>query len=306
MTSQGNSLSNWILGVVVFFLCVNSAYALIGLVIVGFQAEINILYLVGGTYYMPMYLYFFISAWAAAVSFSYLVFSRNSGVQIDADAVAGSVEDMLQNDRLKLEKEVRDKFAKLSLGQFGYATSLKNIKMLIEENVKRMERLAEVEDKYAKSVEKQLIEIETLKKKIEKMEHELKPKPRLNSNSDIQEIDGVGEKTAEKFRSVGINKVQDLITEPSSTLAQTTGLSKNKIEKIKAVTHLLMVPGINEKNVKLLQKAGIKSVSKLANQSPIKLFKKIATIKNGENKPSLEEVASYITLARSNLNLYGD
>ena len=62
-----------------------------------------------------------------------------------------------------------------------------------------------------------------------------------------------------------------------------------------------MIPGTNGKTVRLLQKAGIDRIEKLAREDTLRLFRKIAKVtQENEFRPTLEEVASYIKYARTN------
>jgi nucleotidyltransferase/DNA polymerase involved in DNA repair len=99
--------------------------------------------------------------------------------------------------------------------------------------------------------------------------------------------------------------VEDLVIEEADVIVERTGLSRKKVEKMQATAQLLMIPGINEKTVKLLQKAGITSVDKLASENPIQLFRKVASVaKNSDDRPTLEEIASYTSFARSNFGVF--
>jgi predicted RecB family nuclease len=148
---------------------------------------------------------------------------------------------------------------------------------------------------------KHLLALGKVEKKIENIEFQLMPKASLISMSEIEKVSGVGEKTAKEFKSVGITKVEDLLIEDSKSIAQKTKISDNKIENIQLTAQLLMIPGTNGKTVRLLQKAGIDAIEKLAKEDTIRLFRKIAKVtEENEYRPTLEEIASYIKYARTN------
>ena len=302
--SQNGSGWAWIFGVIVFLLCLNATYALIELVVGGHQSSINILSLLGGTYDVPVSVYVLTSMLTAAASFSFLYssFIRKLTMETASAKMLDALESKLHHNRGQIEKVVTKKFANLSMNDFKITEDLKNIEMQIGENQRRLEKIGETRNKYGRTMENQIVALEDMKKKLEKIELRLTPKPRLTSRSDIQEVSGVGQKTAEELKSVGITNVERLIIEDPAVIAKKTELSKNKIEKIQSTAQLLMIPKIDENKAKLLQKAGITSADTLASQNPIQLFKKIASVaKSSDDAPTLEEIASYIKFARSNL-----
>jgi predicted flap endonuclease-1-like 5' DNA nuclease len=305
--SKKGSGGTWILGAIVILLCINAAYALIELVILGSEGSINILLLIRGTYDVPVSAYFLASVLAAAVSFGYLCSSSNSRFTVEA-AVAKMldvVEAKLQHNQEHVEGVLTEKLAALSLGEFEVTEGFKNIEMQLGENRKGMEKLGSTRFRNGKAMKRQIRELAYIKKKIEEIESRLAPKPRLTSRSDIREISGVGKKTSQELKSVGVTNVEGVIVEDPAVIAHETKLSKKKIEKIRATAQLLMIPGIDGKKAKLLQKAGITSLDKLSNQNSIQLFKKVVNIaKNGDDTPSLEEIASYIQFARFNFSAF--
>ncbi len=302
--SENGSGWAWILGIIVFLLCFNATYALIELVVRGPQSSINVLSLVDGTYDVPVSIYVLASMITAAASFSFLYssFIRKLTVETASTKMLDALESKLRHNRGRMEKVVTKKFANLSMNDFKITENLKNIKIQLEESQGRLEKIGEARYQYRRTMEKQIVVLEDMKKKLEKIELQLTPKPRLTSRSDIQEVSGVGQKIAEKLKSVGITNVERLIIEDPTLIAQKTELTKNKIKKIQSTVQLLMIPKIDENKAKLLQKAGITSADTLASQNPIQLFKKIASVtKSSDDAPTLEEIASYIKFARSNL-----
>jgi len=295
-----------ILGAIVFLLSLNTVYALVKIAVGGPQANINILLLLGGTCNVPVSVYFSISASAATLSLVYLFSLLISKLTMESDAkTLEGFEAKLQDNRHRLEKAVTKTFAGLSMDEFKITEGLKNIEMRIIENQKRIEKIGKMRDKYAKAMERQIFVLNEMEKKIEKMESRLTPKPHLTGRSDIQEISGVGQTIAEELKSVGLTNVDDLLIEDPAVIAQRTELSRNKIEKIQGVAQFLMIPGVDKNKVRLFQKAGVMSADNLAGQGPIQLFKKIASVaEDGDDKPTLEELASYVRFARSNFNAF--
>jgi predicted flap endonuclease-1-like 5' DNA nuclease len=302
--SKKGSGGTWILGAIVFLLCINTAYALIELVILGPEANINVLLLISGTFDVPVSAYFLASVLAAAVSFGYLSSSFNNrfALEVAVAKMLNVVESKLQHNQEQVEGVITEKLAALSMDEFEVTAGLKNIEMQLGENLKGMEKLSST-SKNGKAMKRQIRELAAIKKKIEEIESRLAPKPRLTSRSDIQEVSGVGKKTCQELKSAGVTNVEGVIVEDPAVIADETKLSKKEIEKIRATAQLLMIPGVDGKKARLLQKAGITSLEKLSSQNSIQLFKKVANVaKKSDDAPSLEEIASYIKFARFNFS----
>jgi predicted flap endonuclease-1-like 5' DNA nuclease len=303
--SKKGSGGTWILGAIVFLLFINAAYALIELVILGPEANINLLLLISGTFEVPVSLYFLSSVLAAAVSFGYLSSSFNNrfALEVAVAKMLSVIESKLQHNQEQVEGVLTEKLAALSMDEFEVTTGLKNIEMQLGENLKGMEKIGSTRFRNGKAMKRQIRELAAIKKKIEEMESRLVPKPQLTSRSDIQKVSGVGKKTYQELKSAGVTNVEGVIVEDPAVIAEETKLSKKEIEKIRATAQLLMIPGIDGKKAKLLQKAGITSLQRLSNQNPIQLFKKVANVaKKSDDAPSLEEIASYIKSARFNFS----
>jgi predicted flap endonuclease-1-like 5' DNA nuclease len=303
--SKKGSGGTWILGAIVFLLFINAAYALIELVILGPEANINLLLLISGTFEVPVSLYFLSSVLAAAVSFGYLSSSFNNrfALEVAVAKMLSVIESKLQHNQEQVEGALTEKLAALSMDEFEVTAGLKNIEMQLEENLRGMEKIGSTRFRNGKAMKRQMRELAAIKKKIEEMESRLVPKPQLTSRSDVQEISGVGKKTYQELKSAGVTNVEGVIVEDPAVIADETRLSKKEIEKIRATAQLLMIPGIDGKKAKLLQKAGITSLQRLSNQNPIQLFKKVANVaKKSDDAPSLDEIASYIKFARLNFS----
>ncbi len=298
--SENGSSAVWIFTVFVFLLCLIAVHALIEFVINGPSFNINILSVIGGTLYVSALAYLLLSALAASLSIgcfcSYIIRKLK---KTGANVAFGVLEAKLENNKKKIERALDKDITKLSLDQFMVSRDLKSINRQIKENQTIMEKIGKVWEAHEKAVNKQAIALSILEKKLEKIESRIMPVPYLAAASDVKEITGVGEKTAESLKAAGIGSVEDLIIEDPAIIAQKTNISESNIAKIQTIAELLMIPGINSKTVKLLQKAGVSSVEELARQNPIHLFKKITIISGKkEEKPTLEELALHIRLAQ--------
>lgn len=298
--SDNGSSAIWIFTIFVFLLCLIAVHALIEFVINGPSVNINILSIIGGTLYISALAYLLLSALAASLSIgcfcSHIIRKLK---KTGANVAFAVLEAKLENNEKKIERALDKDIAKLSLDQFMVSRDLKSINTRMKESQTIMEKIGKVWEAHEKAVNKQAIALSILEKRLKKIESRIVPKPCLAATSDVKEITGVGEKTAESLKAAGIGSVEDLIIEDPAIIAQKTNISESNITKIQAIAELLMIPGINSKTVKLLQKAGVSSVEELARQNPMRLFKKIAIISGKkEAKPTLEELALHIRLAQ--------
>ena len=160
-----------------------------------------------------------------------------------------------------------------------------------------------------KTLMKQTEEIENIKLKLTEVENELaKPKPELTSQSDIEEVRGIGKTTGDELRAIGITNVGELIMTEAKVVAEKTTTSEKVIEKLQGRAQLALVPGITEKDMILLEEVGIANRKDLANQDAIELGKKInvafkSCVEEGRmattEKPTIEEVDSWIKFAKT-------
>lgn len=166
----------------------------------------------------------------------------------------------------------------------------------VERTVKRVEQ---TNKKSATTVRKQMKEIANIKLKIEKLEEELdQPKPRLTSQSELREVKGIGVNLENELKGIGIKSVGELILTDSLIIAEKTNASQKTVERLQGRAQLMMVPGINEKDIILLEDLGITTRRKLADQDPIELGKKMNGISEAK-KPTIEEIDSWIKSAKS-------
>jgi predicted flap endonuclease-1-like 5' DNA nuclease len=185
------------------------------------------------------------------------------------------------------------------------AKNLKKMETSFEKSLKKTETATK---KNSMTIAKQLREIAGIKSRLEKLERELAPpKPLLTSQSELRKVKGIGARLANELRGIGITSVGDLILTDPRLIAEKTGSSIKTIEKLQGRAQLLMIPGITEKDVSLLEELGITTRKKLAEQDPIELGKRMNGILNDHlqrgkmsetEKPTIEEIASWIKLAK--------
>jgi hypothetical protein len=170
-----------------------------------------------------------------------------------------------------------------------------------------MERHERRNRKSAKAILKQADEIAEIRLKLEELEDAVaKPKPQLTSQSDVEEVRGIGETTGDELRKMGITNVGELVLADSAVMAEKTGMSEKMAEKLQGRAQLALVPGVKEKDLVLLEEAGVTNRKELANQDPLELGRKIngifkVYVEEGKiseaEKPTIEEIYSWIKRA---------
>lgn len=291
----------WPLGILIFLLYLNAVYALLQLVISGPYSEINILSIVGGAMYVSVIFYFAASVLIAGAAFGYFSSFITYKSKETETVMFGILEAKMDNTTQDIKEALSKEMAKFSLDQFKTSNELKNIKTQLAENQQKIGKTTETCEKHRHELKKQNTILNELKKKTTKIELQLTPKTCLASESNIKAVRGIGRKTAENLKTIGITTVEDLITADTAVIAQKTGISESTVAKMQAAAQLFLIPGLSLKTAKFLQKTGIASMEDLASQNPLQLFKKIAAItKKREDRPTLEEIAAYVAFARYN------
>jgi predicted flap endonuclease-1-like 5' DNA nuclease len=171
-----------------------------------------------------------------------------------------------------------------------------------------MQKVMRLSRQGAVAAEKQRVELADLRERLERLERELTPpQPRLTSRSSPEEIKGIGPRFGEELRSMGITNVGELVTADPALIAERTRLTPEMALRLQARAQLLMVPGIDESDAELLEEAGIVSRRELASQDPVLLSRRIGEVLKANapgvssegGKPTIEEVSSWIRLAKS-------
>jgi predicted flap endonuclease-1-like 5' DNA nuclease len=190
---------------------------------------------------------------------------------------------------------------------------------LADVNTEMAKKLAKVEEtthRYAQRIRKstatimkQKDEIADISLRIAKLEEELaKPKPQLTSQSDTEEVRGIGPNTKDELREMGITNVEELILADPKVIAEQTNISEKTAEKLQGVAQLSMVPGVGEKDLVLLEEVGITDRKELANQDPLELSRKIngvfqVCVEKGKisetGKPTIEEIYTWVKSAKT-------
>lgn len=164
------------------------------------------------------------------------------------------------------------------------------------------------EKKTKAAIMEQKNELAEIKLKLEKLEGSLaKPEPLLASQSNVEEVKGIGYGKGTVLKEIGIANVGEFIMADSKVVAERIGASKKTVEKLQGRAQLSMVPGIKEKYLILLEATNINNRSSLAAQDPIELGKRMNTIFEVKlakgrispiDKPTIEEIDSWIKFSK--------
>jgi predicted flap endonuclease-1-like 5' DNA nuclease len=221
--------------------------------------------------------------------------------------------DALQGRMFLVEESIAD-FKK----QLGEQTKLmKNIDTTIAESVNSQlndvrESLTKLESRDAKTataITKQKGEIEEIKQKLESIEASLvAPKAMLNSDSNVEDVKGIGPNKTADLNNIGISSVSDLIMADPKVVATSLGSSDKTAEKLQGRAQLQMIPGIEEKDLLMLEELDIIDRKSLSIQDPIELGKKMNAIfkinlANGKvletDKPTIDKIESWVKYTKS-------
>lgn len=124
----------------------------------------------------------------------------------------------------------------------------------------------------------------------------------------IGDIEGIGEKYADKLEKVAIKTTLDLLLKAVTPgdrkkLAQSTGISSKHILRWANLTDLMRIKGTGEEYSDLLEQVGVDTVPELAQRNPDNLYKAIEKFDISKarlvrRKPSLSKVKSWVIQAK--------
>ena len=212
---------------------------------------------------------------------------------------------------VKEQKEATKEIIGSFLESFG--PQLADIKETLEKQRGEIDNtLAQIEQKEKKAmttITEQRNELGEIKLKLEKLEGSLaKPEPLLRSQSNVEDVKGIGYGKGAELKEIGITNVGELIMADSKVVAEKMGSSEKTAEKLQGRAQLSMVPGMKEKYLSLLEELNIRDRNSLSEQDPIELSKKINTIFEANvtkgrispvDKPTIEEIDSWVKFSRS-------
>lgn len=128
------------------------------------------------------------------------------------------------------------------------------------------------------------------------------------ANQQIEDVEGIGPVTGEKFRSAGVKDTDSLLAnartpEQRKELAERTGLSERQILKFANLVDLYRIKGVGSEYSELLEAAGVDTVPELARRNAANLTQAMVMV-NREKKltrrdPAESEVSKWIEEAKS-------
>jgi predicted flap endonuclease-1-like 5' DNA nuclease len=185
----------------------------------------------------------------------------------------------------------------------------KNVNSQLTDVKETLAKLESTDGKTVAAIAKQRDEIDEIRQKLERLEASLvTPKSMLKSNSNVEDVKGIGPNKAAELKDIGITSASELIMADPKVVATGMGSTEKTVEKLQGRAQLQMIPGIKEKDLLLLEDLDITDRKKLSSQDPIDLGKKINAIfkvnlangKVAENdRPTIEEVESWIKFTKA-------
>lgn len=127
------------------------------------------------------------------------------------------------------------------------------------------------------------------------------------ANYKIEEIEGIGPVTGEKFRNAGVKTVEDLLEKAKTKkqrkeLADSTGVSESLVLKFANMADLFRIKGIGQEYSELLEAAGVDTVAELAQRNADNLAQKVNEVNESKKltrkTPSTAEIADWISQAK--------
>jgi predicted flap endonuclease-1-like 5' DNA nuclease len=125
--------------------------------------------------------------------------------------------------------------------------------------------------------------------------------------ANLVDIEGVGERYAQKLQEAGIQTTQALLDQGSSPqgrkqIAEKTGISEALILRWVNHVDLFRIQGVGEEYADLLEAAGIDTVPELAQRNPENLYQKLVAT-NQEKKrvrrlPDQARVSDWVEQAK--------
>jgi predicted flap endonuclease-1-like 5' DNA nuclease len=172
-----------------------------------------------------------------------------------------------------------------------------------------LEQVQQHDKKTVATVTKQADEITEIRLKLDRLEAELtKPKPLLTSQSNVEDVKGIGPIKGAELREIGITNAGELIMADTKLVADRMGSTEKTVEKLQGRAQLAMIPGLKDKDLLLLEDLDINDRKNLAEQDPIDLSKKInavfkVNVAQGKiaegDKPTIEEIESWVKFVKS-------
>lgn len=124
---------------------------------------------------------------------------------------------------------------------------------------------------------------------------------------NIEKVEGIGEKMAEKLAKAGIKTTEDLLTAASTPsarkkLAQDSGIEPKRILTFANRADLMRISGVSSQFAELLNGAGVDTVKELRQRKPANLAERMKTVNEEKNlckvTPSETQVQKWVDQAK--------
>ncbi|MCW3986057.1 MAG: DUF4332 domain-containing protein [Candidatus Bathyarchaeota archaeon] len=268
----------------------------------------------------------------------YVVF-RGESMELPLYQLSKDFEEQLDVKCEEIKTSTEEALAKLGLREFQLKESMKVLQKKFGELDNKLKESMETHEKILKATQKKLLKMEhkiskiqtaqkelpKLRKKlqaIEIVEKNLKsikeiiakfdsiPEPYITSTNEIRVLEGKILKpgTVRQLKLNGIKKIEDLLLKSPLEIALTKTMTEGEAKSLQSIMQLLMIPGVHHEDAVLLLKSGVNSKQELALQDTFSLGARVAKtvelyVKEGkikeDEKPTLEEIASWIRLAKT-------
>ncbi len=126
-------------------------------------------------------------------------------------------------------------------------------------------------------------------------------------SKSIEKIEGIGPKTGEALRNVGIRTVESLLEAGADrksrlALAEQTGISDAKLLEYVNMADLFRINGVASQYAELLESAGVDTVKELKHRNAENLAAKMAEVNEAKNlvrrPPSTAVVSDWVAQAK--------
>lgn len=321
MTKNGrNGAITWILGLLTLVSILNLFNAIIQLNLNGSGTVANFRVFSATLGSLNIEAYFWMSTIVTILLFSATIASIYRGLPIDPQVLQriAKVEENLAVNSNMLENTQVGFFRRLEENEKMNDDTLRRINLNLQETRKEvsdsltkqttsLQNIEKQTEKSSESVEKQAMELGSLKRKLKNLGKVTNPqKPKLRGKTKLEELQYIPPKLANKLKEIKITNAGEFLATDAATISEKTAELSETIANLQAIAQLLMVPGIDEKHSELLVRFGITSRRELASQDPVQLYRGLVGIaktyvehgKMSPHKiPTIEEVSSWIKQA---------
>ncbi len=248
------SLTVWILGFFTFATALTTFHALLLQTQYGPNATFETYLLSPFTGPIQVSTYFWASliltcAVFGATSFAAFRFSFEFDALVKLNSVLNhntkQLVALLSDKNKAIEEDLRQ-----SLSQ-GLDIKIDNLRQDMEAEMGKQQR-------YMQNVAKRVETMEDTRRKLMTLERKLL-NPKVTMNDKPRKIKGIGPRLTEKLELIGVTNVGELITADPMTIAGGTHLSEDKAKVLQARAKMLTIPGLDEKQIKLLEEMVITS-----------------------------------------------